>query len=142
MEYRYATTDDAPLLARLNQQLIRDEGHRNRMTLQELETRMIGWLGSEYQAVLFECGDETVGFALFRYEPEHVYLRQFFVKPEFRREGIGRSAIEWLRRNVWGETRRIRLDVLVGNEAGIAFWKSLGFKDYCITLEMGDESVH
>ncbi len=29
MRYREATLDDAPLLAELNHQLIRDEGHRN-----------------------------------------------------------------------------------------------------------------
>ena len=37
MEYRFATAADAPVLAVMNQQLIRDEGHRNPMTLPELE---------------------------------------------------------------------------------------------------------
>ena len=43
--------------------------------------------------------------------------------------------MQWLMTNVWGSKTRIRLDVLVGNERGIAFWKSLGFEDYCITME-------
>ena len=30
LEYRFATQEDAALLAEMNQQLIRDEGHRNR----------------------------------------------------------------------------------------------------------------
>ena len=30
---------------------------------------------------------------------------------------------------------RIRLDVLIGNAGGIQFWRSVGFEDYCITME-------
>ena len=40
MHLRRATLADAALLAELNRQLIRDEGHRNSMSLAELETRM------------------------------------------------------------------------------------------------------
>ena len=136
MRYRYATLSDTPLLAQLNQQLIRDEGHRNQMTLLELQDRMTRWLQGEYHAVLFELDGQPVGYALFRQDPEYVYLRQFFVKPEFRRQGIGRATIEWLHQNVWGNAPRIRLEVLVGNHGGIAFWRSVGFRDYCITMEM------
>jgi hypothetical protein len=35
-----AAVDDVPLLAAMNSRLIRDEGHRNPMTLPELEERM------------------------------------------------------------------------------------------------------
>jgi hypothetical protein len=31
---------------------------------------------------------------------------------------------------------RVRRDVLVGNAGGIAFWRSLGFADYCLTMEL------
>ncbi len=34
---RHATVTDVSQLARLNQQLIRDEGHRNSMSLEQLE---------------------------------------------------------------------------------------------------------
>lgn len=37
-------------------QLIQDEGHRNRMTVAELEQRMRGWIAGEYRAVIFEAG--------------------------------------------------------------------------------------
>ena len=36
MQYRFASPEDAALLAPLNQNLIRDEGHRNPMTLAQL----------------------------------------------------------------------------------------------------------
>ena len=42
--------------------------------------------------------------------------------------------------NVWREFVRVRLEVLVGNDAGLKFWKSIGFEDYRVTMEfqMGD----
>ena len=134
MDYRRATPADASLLGSLNWQLIRDEGHRNAMSVSELESRMAAWLAGEYEAVLFEDAGRTIGYVLFRREPEFVYVRQFFVRAESRRQGLGREAIEWLVEHVWKE-QRLRLDVLTGNTTGIAFWRALGFRDYCLTME-------
>mgnify|MGYP003378435282 CR=1 FL=1 len=53
LTFRFATTADAPLLAYLNHALIQDEGHRNPMTLTELEERMAEWLTQEYCALIF-----------------------------------------------------------------------------------------
>jgi GNAT superfamily N-acetyltransferase len=119
----------------MNQQLIRDEGHRNKMTLPELEARMAGWLSGEYRAVLFEDGGAAVGYALFRHEAEFVYVRHLFVRPERRRTGVARDAVGWLRANAWADAPRVRLDVLVGNAGATAFWRSVGFRDYCVTME-------
>jgi GNAT superfamily N-acetyltransferase len=135
VEYRFATTADAPALAAMNQRLILDEGHRNRMTLLELEARMAGWLAGEYRAVLFEDGGTAVGYTLFRREAEFVYVRQLFVQPGHRRRGIARDALAWLRANTWADAPRVRLDVLVGNAGAMAFWRSVGFRDYCLTME-------
>jgi GNAT superfamily N-acetyltransferase len=138
MEYRHATAADVPALAAMNGQLIRDEGHRNPMTVAELADRMAGWLAGEYEAVLFEEGGPPVGYALYRREPAYVYLRQLFVRPGDRRRGVGRAAIDWLRRHAWAGGR-VRVEVLVGNAAGVAFWRALGFADYCLTLELEPE---
>ena len=136
LEYRFATQEDAGLLAETNQLLIRDEGHRNKMTLPQLHQRMSGWLQGDYTAVIFSKGPQTAGYALYRNDPEWIYLRQLFVKPEMRRKGIAREAISWLKKNAWKGTKPIRIEVLVGNPDGISFWKAVGFKDYCITMEM------
>jgi|SRR5436190_2628098 len=135
LRYRAASPEDAALLARMNAQLIRDEGHRNPMSVSELETRMRGWLESDYEAVLIEQDGEPVGYALFRQESDHIYLRQLFVVPGRRRSGIGRKAIVWLRENPWASAARVRLDVLVDNGTGRAFWRAVGFDDYCVTME-------
>jgi GNAT superfamily N-acetyltransferase len=135
MDYRTATSSDAPVLVEMNQQLIRDEGHRNSMTAAELEARMVRWLAGAYEAVLFEEAGRAVGYALYRRDPDYVYLRQFFVRADCRRRGIGRAALAWLRENRWDERSRVRVEVLVGNAAGVAFWRAVGFQDYAVTLE-------
>ncbi len=141
MEYAIATHADAAMLARFNQALIRDEGHRNRMTLPELEERMRGWLAGEYEAVVFSEAGCDLGYALYRRDPEWIYLRQFYVRPDHRRIGVGRTAMRWLIENPWKDAPRIRVEVLVGNAPAIAFWRSVGFLDYCLTLELDAAAV-
>src|SRR5215470_7720045 len=107
MKYRVASVEDCPTLATLNAQLIQDEGHRNPMTVAQLEDRMRGWLTSgAYQALLWEDHHEVVAYALFRETADEVYLRQFFVVRHRRREGIGRQAIAALLTQVWPRHKR------------------------------------
>ena len=135
MTFRGGTLGDCPLLAALNHQLIRDEGHRNPMTVPELEQRMRGWLTGEYRAVIFEDGDEVVAYALYREQPEEIYLRQLFVVRNRRRQGLGRRAVEILRSDIWPRNKRLTVDVLVTNKTAIAFWRAVGYVDYSLTLE-------
>jgi predicted acetyltransferase len=132
---RPATPADLPLLARMNQALIRDEGHRNNMNLIELEQRMGEWLKAEYHALLIQFEDEIAGYVLYRRDPGFIYLRHFYIVDGQRRRGLGRAAMQWLRIHEWPDFTRIRLDVLIQNSIGIDFWRSVGFKDYCITME-------
>ena len=135
MNFRYVGSTEAALLAPLNRQLIIDEGHRSKMTVPELAERMRQWLSEDYKAVVFE--DHVVlGYALFRFEPEAVYLRQLFVLPQYRRKGIGRIALDWLRKHAWQDKARIRIDVLIGNERALKFWRSVGFEDYAVIMEL------
>jgi GNAT superfamily N-acetyltransferase len=136
MIFRPATLDDCPLLAGLNHQLIRDEGHRNQMTVPELEQRMRGWLSDEYQAVIFEDAGAVVAYGLYREQPDLIYLRQLFVVRHRRRQRLGRQAVEILRSRVWPKDRRLTVDVLVANQSGIAFWHSVGYTDYALSLEI------
>lgn len=139
LEFRYAVDSDVPYLAKMNQQLIRDEGHRNKMTLPELEQRMTNFLRKEYDAVIACFGKTDIGYALYRQDSEWLYLRQIFVIEEMRHKGFGRKFVEWLINNPWKKCKRIRTDVLVDNTTGIDFWKAVGFKKYCITLEMENQ---
>jgi predicted acetyltransferase len=137
MNFRRATLDDCALLAELNHQLLHDENHRNKkMSLPELEQRMRGWLASEYAAVIFEKDGEVVAHALYREQPEEIYLRQLFVARNRRRKGIGREVFEILRTKIWPKNKRLKVEVLIQNTAVIAFWRSVGYKDYCLALEI------
>src|SRR5262249_13954222 len=124
--FRRATSEDCPRLAELNHELIRDEGHRNKMTALELEQRMRGWLQADYTAIIFEEGGELIAYALFREQPEEVYLRQLFVVRNRRRQGIGRAAMEILRKQIWQKDKRLTVEVLVHNMAAVAFWRAVG----------------
>lgn len=140
MTFRIATLDDCPLLAGMNLQLLQDENHRNRfMTLPQLEERMRGFLSGEYRAVIFKGGAEVVAYALYREQPDEIYLRQLFVVRDRRRQGLGRKAVETLRSNIWPKNKRLTVDVLLSNPSAIAFWRTVGYKDYCLALEIPPE---
>jgi GNAT superfamily N-acetyltransferase len=147
MKCRIATADDCPMLAEWNHQLIRDEGHRNPMTVEELEERMRGWLnsgeyptGTMYRAVVFEDKNEAVAYALFRETEAEIYLRQFFVVRHRRREGIGRQAIQRLFNNLWPQDKRWTVSVLTNNLPALAFWRAMGYEDYVLSLEIMPEN--
>jgi len=138
---RLATIDDAQILTKMNVQLIDDESSRNPMNCEALLQRMTTWLQGEYTAVLFSSDTDIVGYALYRqaqdeYFPDKsaIYLRQFFIRREHRRMGIGRKAYEKLSREFFSKSSRITLEVLQANPAGRAFWEKIGFKPYSYTL--------
>ncbi len=139
MKHRFAMEPDLDLLAEWNHQLIQDEGHRNRMTVSELRERMQGWLAADYTAVLFANEAEPVAYTLYRETSEEIYLRQFFVRRDSRRMGLGRQAMIILREEIWPPKKRLTVDVLSHNTSGIQFWRSVGYKDYCLTLEITPE---
>jgi hypothetical protein len=95
MRHRFATSTDADTLGQLNHQLIRDEGHRNRMSIPELVARIKDWLANGYRVSIFEDDSGVLAYALCH------------------------------------------------NRAGIAFWRAVGFSDYCLTLERTpDQQTH
>lgn len=136
MEYHIANETDLDILAQWNYQLIQDEGHRNKMTVPQLRDRMRDWLSGDYTAVIFARDGESIAYALFRESEDEIYLRQLFVKPEMRNQGIGKETVRILKEEIWTKSKRLTVDVLSHNKAGIAFWHSVGYKDYCLTLEI------
>ncbi len=136
MTWRMAQRRDCRLLAELNHQLIADERHRNSMTVQDLERRMRSWLEEGYEAVLFERDGEVAGYGLYRVEPDEIHLRHFFVARHLRRRGIGREGFNLLRDHIWPRAQRLTVSVLTHNEAALNFWRAMGYKDYCLAMEI------
>ena len=137
MKLRYASDEDIPLLAELNHQLIQDERAPNPMSVRELAERMRAWLSTDYRAVIFELAAEPIAYALFRSSEEGVYLRQFFVSRAHRRRGVGRRAIETFREQIVSPDQALSLEVLIHNEAGIAFWQAVGFEQHAVSFRIG-----
>ncbi len=125
---------DLSALAEMNLGLIRDEGSDNSMSLNELEQRMKGFLAGAYRGVIIEAGGKTAGYCLYRREePQNgdqagVYLRQYYIKREFRQYGLGRAALERITRDCFSDAAFVELDVLECNPVGKAFWARCGFK--------------
>jgi GNAT superfamily N-acetyltransferase len=136
MDHRFAKDNDLDFLAEWNHLLIKDEGHRNSMTVPQLRERMRGFIAEEYKAVIFTNIGVAVAYALYKENEEEVYLRQLFVTRDKRRQGIGREAVGILRNGIWPRHKRLTVEALTDNTSAIAFWRSVGYKDYCLTLEI------
>jgi len=78
---------------------------------------------------------------VFKYAPE-AYVEELYVHPRARQNGVGRrlfkEMVAWADR--WG-ARRVRLSVLSMNEAGLVFWRKIGFTDLSVTLTTGLSST-
>jgi GNAT superfamily N-acetyltransferase len=137
LTHRRASRADCRLLGALNHQLIQDEGHRNPMTEVQLAKRMREWLGrGEYTAELFEEHGEVVAYALYRESADEIYLRHLFVVRTRRRQGLGRRAMRLLFDEIWPRGKRLTVEVLCANTAGVAFWKAMGYREYSLCLEI------
>lgn len=104
----------------------------------ELRTLLQGFLRDPLRHLLVaEASDGNLqGFALAAriarpgpfVERERGEIDWLFVREEARRRGAGRALVEvalaWLRA---GGVRRVELQVARANEAGLAFWRALGF---------------
>ena len=131
-----AREESASALAEMNAQLIRDEGSRNRMTPDQLATRMRNFLRSGYVAFVFRVRDQSAGYVLYRHEPHRVFVRHFFIRKEFRKKGIGSAAFEYLLESHWASDVAVELDVISANRAARDFWRSLGFEEYAVRLSL------
>lgn len=121
-----AQESDIPLLTELNFRLREDENADNVFTMEQLEQRMRKLLSETYRAYLFREQETVIGYALIDFGRQPVYLRQFYIEREYRRQGRGREAFHLIlqRENI----SEMDVEVYLWNDAGKAFWTGLGFK--------------
>ena len=141
LSFHPAQQNDLPLLAHWNYQLIRDEGHGNPMNEEQLAERMKEWLQTLYTAIIFSIDGEAIGYYLYRTDEDKIYLRQLFVRRDERRSGVGTKAIKHFIDTMRPLKKRLTVEVLAANEAAVAFWRSAGFKDYSLELEILPSSL-
>jgi len=126
------TPSDAQLLAAMNKQLIEDEKSDNPMDGRQLEQRMRTFLETEYRAYFYRVQGEIAGYALVRMSASPLYLRQFFICRAYRRKGHGRAFFFELIKELGA--KEIDIEVFCWNEAGIGFWRSLGFEPRSVSM--------
>jgi GNAT superfamily N-acetyltransferase len=143
LRLRPATIENVELLVEMNKQLIQDEVSRNPMNIAELTNRMRNFILGNWNTVFILDDEDIIGYALYQFrsdeyypEKQVVYLRQFFISPEHRSKGYGKTALKLLREEQFGYQTNVVIDVLSTNQRGKSFWDSVGFKDYCVTMKL------
>lgn len=106
------------------------------MNVSQLTQRMREFLGGSYKAVMFSDHSGLLGYALFHPQEDFLYLRQFYIERHRRREGNGRAAMKLLMDEVFPADQRLVVTVLTTNPGALAFWRAVGFADYCTSLEI------
>jgi len=137
MDIFFCGRNDVKQLAQMNRMLIEDENGENRLTQDELEDRMTGFLSGDYQAFLFRMENKVVGYALVNTVSSPMYLRHYFICREDRRKGYGEALFHALLAHLNIDT--IDIDVYVWNTVGIAFWESLGFVKRCYNMRFKNQ---
>jgi len=144
---RQATLGDVPVLAEMNRMLRQDELSPRTKDLAWLTERMQEWITNQmYTIVVMERGDEIIGYASFRSEvdlvdptQQNLFLRQFFIKPVYRRRGIGHAMFNRVEKEFFPQGVNITLEVLNGNIQGRSFWEALGFEAFSVTYRRAND---
>jgi GNAT superfamily N-acetyltransferase len=134
LRIRPANANDIPLIVQLVRELAEYEKLSEQAVASEGDIRRDGFSANpKFRVVIAEWGDEAAGFALFFYNYSTwvgrpgLYLEDLFVRPEFRRNGIGRALLTHLARVAVEEgCGRFEWQVLNWNAPAIEFYKSLG----------------
>lgn len=146
MILKIASNADISLLAEMNQDLIIDEKSLNPMTYEELCLRMSELINSDWIAYILEVKQKVIGYVLFKNgnnpfdgSKTEVYIRQYFIRPEYRNQGYGRKGINLLREQIFRNESAIIIDVLESNPLGKSFWESIGFETYYTNMRLSND---
>ena len=132
-----ATSDDVPLIRQFILELAEYERARPGeapVTEQDLEQTLFGERPAA-EVLIAYLGDEPAGFALFFHNystwlgKRGIYLEDLFVRPAFRKHGVGFALLRELARiAVDRDCGRLDWSVLNWNELAINFYKQIGAK--------------
>ena len=131
---RSATKEDAPLLKQLIYELA-DYEHLAHETIITEEDVLRDGFGQQpkFRALIAEWNGEPAGYAVF-FEfystfqgRAGLFLEDIFVRPQFRKHGIGTELLSRVAKVAWDEDYFcLRWEVLDWNESAITFYRRLG----------------
>jgi GNAT superfamily N-acetyltransferase len=134
LSIRPANVKDIPLIVQLIRELAEYEKAPEQAVATEEDIRRDGFSANpKFRVVIAEWKGEAAGFALFFYNYSTwlgragLYLEDIFVRPAFRRNGIGKALLTHLAKTAVEEgCGRFEWQVLNWNTPAIEFYKSLG----------------
>lgn len=62
-------------------------------------------------------------------------MRQYYIRPEFWRQCLGIQGISLVKTNRFKSIKTIIIDVVVGKQRGMNFWKKVGFEKHIIKMK-------
>jgi len=128
------TTAEVPVLLELIRELARFERleHEVQATAESLGSSLFG-SQAVAGALLARCGGEAAGYAIYFFTFSSfvgragLWLEDVYVRPQFRKRGLGRRLIEAVARvGVERNCGRFEWTVLNWNERALKFYRSLG----------------
>ena len=131
---RPATATDVPLILDLIKELAEYERLSQDVIATEagIATALFG-PSPRAHALIAHAGGEPAGFALYFYNfstflgRSGIYLEDLFVRPAWRRHGVGRRLLRGLAQRAVAEgCGRLEWSVLDWNEPAIAFYQAIG----------------
>lgn len=131
---RPATLDDLPLIASLVRELAAYERLAEQAMASEADfaASLFGPVPRAH-ALIVEADGQPAGFALYFYNfstflgRPGLYIEDVFIRPEFRRLGLGKAVFRYLARKAVEENcGRLEWWVLDWNEPAIRFYRGLG----------------
>ena len=133
MEVRFAEPKDAGTLDELIRMLAEFEGEEGigKVTPEVLKEEMLDE-NSAFGCIVVEMDGQIIGYALFfqafsTQDGRYLYLRDIFVKEEYRRKGVGNALLKALAEIcVERSYARIDLTVLRTNFSALDFYKAFG----------------
>lgn len=124
IKLRLARSGDARTLSAMSRDLI-EAGLGWHYHPRRLE-RLIG--DPDTTAVVACVGQRVVGFAIMEFGDERAHLVLLAVRPNCRRQGIGRRLLNWLVESaLTAGIASVHLELRVDNEAARAFYRALDF---------------
>jgi GNAT superfamily N-acetyltransferase len=134
IELAVASEADVPLLVEMVGELAEYENRRHEVVLDpaQLAAALVG-RQPLCEALIARCAGEPAGFAIWFYSfstfqgRKNLYIEDLFVRPAFRRRGVGREIIGHLARlALQRQCGRLEWSVLTWNEPALEFYRRLG----------------
>ncbi len=151
LRIRKAVSQDCPLILSFIRELAEFERAPGAVSATEEDLRRDGFTANpKFEVLLAEWNGEPAGMAFFFHNYSTwkgrpgIYLEDLFVRPEFRRKGIGKALLAYLAQtalanNCYG----LRWEVLDWNASAIDFYKLLGgeYREHWQVMQVTGEGI-